>query len=80
MGGTESPYKIGSPEPTREQRMTTFLGIDLGSTSIKGGLLDLERRLRGHHSPAPFPDPVPGHPPSHFEIDPQAIVRKHVRC
>ncbi len=54
--------------------MTTFLGIDLGSTTIKGAMLDLERRSVETVRMRPFPGPIPGRPPSHFEIDPQAVV------
>jgi sugar (pentulose or hexulose) kinase len=55
--------------------MTAFLGIDLGSTSIKGASLDLDRGSLGPAVVQPFPEPVTGLPPSHFEVDPRAVVK-----
>ncbi len=50
------------------------LGLDVGSSSIKGGILDLETsEVRGVVKEA-FPDPIAGLPAGHFEIDPDAVV------
>ncbi len=50
------------------------LGLDLGSSSIKGAVLDLESLAVSHVQSEPFPSPVKGLPPSWFEIDPVAVV------
>jgi sugar (pentulose or hexulose) kinase len=51
-----------------------YLAIDLGSSFIKGAVLDLGARSFAHVRRAPFPAPVAGLPPLHFEIDPRQIV------
>ena len=40
------------------------LGLDVGSSSIKGAVLDLERRAVGAVVSEPFPAPVAGLPPA----------------
>ncbi len=40
----------------------TFLGIDLGTTFIKGAVLDLDRLRLGHIQRVPFPAPLGGLP------------------
>lgn len=49
------------------------LGIDVGSTSIKGAVLDLERRRIGEPVSRPFPPPLSGLPAGWVEIDPDAV-------
>ncbi len=51
-----------------------YLAIDLGSSFIKGAVLDLDARSFAHVHRAPFPTPIAGLPPLHFEIDPRQIV------
>ncbi len=51
-----------------------YLAIDLGSSFIKGAVLDLDARSFAHVRRAPFPAPIAGLPPLHFEIDPRQIV------
>lgn len=51
-----------------------FLGIDLGSTSIKAAVLDLEHKRIGTMLRRPFPDPIPALPRLHFEVDPAQIL------
>jgi sugar (pentulose or hexulose) kinase len=51
-----------------------IVGVDIGSTSIKGALLDLDSGTITHIAREPFPDPVPGLPTHHFEVDPQQVV------
>jgi sugar (pentulose or hexulose) kinase len=51
-----------------------FIGIDLGTTFIKGAVLDLDARAVGHVLRRPFPAPLPDLPPARFEIDPRAVV------
>lgn len=49
------------------------LGIDIGSTSIKGAVLDLEQGTLGSPVSVPFPMPVSGLPEGWIEIDPFAV-------
>jgi len=49
------------------------LGLDIGSSSIKGAALDLERGTIGAIVTRPFPAPLPGLPPEWFEVAPDAI-------
>jgi sugar (pentulose or hexulose) kinase len=51
-----------------------FIAIDLGSSFIKGAVLDLDTRSFAHARRQPFPAPIIGLPPLHFEIDPRQIV------
>jgi sugar (pentulose or hexulose) kinase len=51
-----------------------YLAIDLGSSFIKGAVLDLNARSFAHVHRMPFPAPIAGLPPLHFEIDPGQIV------
>jgi xylulokinase len=51
-----------------------YLAIDLGSTFIKGAVLDLDARTFAHVRRVPFPAPVGGLPPLHYEVDPRQIV------
>ncbi|HQX11413.1 MAG TPA: FGGY family carbohydrate kinase [Thermoflexales bacterium] len=50
------------------------IGIDLGTTSIKGAVLNLDTRALEHVTRQPFPDRVAGLPRLHYEVDPQAVV------
>jgi sugar (pentulose or hexulose) kinase len=51
-----------------------YLAIDLGSTFFKGAVLDLDARSFAHVRRAPFPAPIAGLPPLHYEINPRQIV------
>ena len=51
-----------------------YLAIDLGSSFLKGAVLDLDARAFTHVRRVPFPEPIAGLPPLHFEIDPRQIV------
>ncbi|MEO7910274.1 MAG: FGGY family carbohydrate kinase [Roseiflexaceae bacterium] len=51
-----------------------YLAIDLGSSFIKGAVLDLDARSFAHVRRQPFPAPITGLPPLHFELDPHQIV------
>lgn len=51
-----------------------FLAIDLGTSFLKGAVLDLETAQISHISRTPFPAAVPGLPPRHVEVEPAAIV------
>ena len=54
--------------------MNSYLALDLGTSFIKGAILDLDAlRLRAVQR-VPFPDPLPGLPPRFCEIDPTAVV------
>jgi sugar (pentulose or hexulose) kinase len=52
----------------------SFLGIDLGTTYIKGAVLDLEARRLEHVRRAPFPPPLPNPNSLFCEVDPDAIL------
>ena len=52
-----------------------LLGIDLGSSFIKGGVLDLDTHRIQSVERFPFPDPLPGHPPTFREFDPDTVIR-----
>jgi sugar (pentulose or hexulose) kinase len=51
-----------------------YIAIDLGSSFIKGAVLDLGARSFAHVRRAPFPAPIPGLPALHFEVDALQIV------
>ncbi len=51
-----------------------FIAVDLGTSHIKGAVIDAERMSLAHISRVPFPGAVPGLPPLFFEIDPGQIV------
>lgn len=50
------------------------LGLDIGSTTIKGAVLDLQRREVRSIIKKAFPQPLRGLPAGHFEVDPNAIL------
>lgn len=52
----------------------SYLAIDLGTTFIKGAVLDLERRQHAHVRRQPFPTAVANLPQFCHEVDPLAIV------
>lgn len=51
-----------------------YIGVDIGSSFIKGAVLDVARIDIQHVSRRPFPEPIAGLPSLHFEIDPRAVV------
>jgi sugar (pentulose or hexulose) kinase len=51
-----------------------YLAIDLGSSFLKGAVLDLDTRACTHVRRVPFPAPIAGLPPLHFEVDPHQVV------
>ncbi len=53
----------------------TILAIDIGSSTIKGGVVDPASTSIGPLVRAPFPEPAPGLPAGHFEVDPATIVQ-----
>lgn len=53
--------------------MTNALGIDIGSSSIKGAVLDLSHAKVRTPVSRPFPAPLSGLPTGWIEIDPQAV-------
>ncbi|MBX3443330.1 MAG: hypothetical protein KF774_13070 [Planctomyces sp.] len=55
--------------------MTLFLGVDVGSSSIKAATLDPEAGTIGPIRSRPFPDPQAG-PPLHFEIEPAQVAAR----
>jgi sugar (pentulose or hexulose) kinase len=51
-----------------------FIGLDIGSSSIKGAVLDLDNLTVGKTAHVNCPHPIAGLPPRHFELDPVAVV------
>ena len=51
-----------------------FIGIDLGTSFIKGAVLDLEARQPKHVQRLPFPQQLLGGNPLFCEFEPQAIL------
>lgn len=61
----------------------SFLGIDLGTSFIKGAVLNLERRQLEHVIRIPFPEPVATGDPLRCEFEPEAVLaafRKLMDC
>ena len=54
--------------------MSRFLGIDLGTTFLKGAVLDPDGPALSHVRRVPFPAPVAGLPVGHCEVDPAAVL------
>jgi sugar (pentulose or hexulose) kinase len=52
----------------------TFLGLDIGTSFIKGAVLDLDTIQVKHVQRIPFPEFLPGLPKLHREVDPYRIV------
>lgn len=51
-----------------------FIGIDLGTSFIKGAVLDLDAMAIRHVERLPFPEPIRGLDPAFREFDPAEIV------
>lgn len=52
----------------------TFLALDLGTTFIKGALLDLDSLQMSNIRRLPFPGPLAGLPTYFYEVDPMRVV------
>jgi sugar (pentulose or hexulose) kinase len=52
-----------------------YLALDLGTSFLKGAVLELESASISHVARTPFPMNLPGLPPRHVEVDPAAIVQ-----
>lgn len=52
-----------------------MLGIDLGTSYIKGGILGLDDHSISHVTRRTFPPPQPGLPPHHHEVDPATVIQ-----
>lgn len=52
----------------------SFIGIDIGTSFIKGALLDLDALSMSHIRRVPFPEPLTGLPPLYREYDPDAVL------
>jgi sugar (pentulose or hexulose) kinase len=51
-----------------------LIGIDIGTTFIKGAVLDPDSLALEHTRRIPFPEALPGLPPLYREYDPQVIL------
>ena len=54
------------------------LGLDIGSSSIKGAVLDLETSRVSNIVRESFPDPVAGMPSGFHEVSPEEIFTRAV--
>jgi sugar (pentulose or hexulose) kinase len=52
----------------------SFVALDLGTSFIKGAVLDLDALRLCNIQRIPFPDPLPNQSSSLCEIDPRAVV------
>jgi sugar (pentulose or hexulose) kinase len=52
----------------------SFLGIDLGTSFLKGAVLDVDRRKLDQVKREPFPEPISNGDPLRREFDPNAIL------
>lgn len=55
------------------------LGLDIGSSSIKGAIVELGTGSVHSIVKEPFPDPLPGLPTGWYEIDPLEVARRTQR-
>jgi sugar (pentulose or hexulose) kinase len=53
----------------------SFIGIDLGTSFIKGAVLDLDTFRLKQIQRVPFPDPIPGLPALYREFDPDKVLQ-----
>jgi sugar (pentulose or hexulose) kinase len=51
-----------------------FLALDIGSSFIKGAVLDAEKLTIEHVTRLPSPEPIAGLPAGYFEIDPRLVM------
>lgn len=51
-----------------------LIGLDIGTSFIKGAVLDLDRLRLLHVRRVPFPEAIPGLPPLYREFDPRHII------
>jgi sugar (pentulose or hexulose) kinase len=51
-----------------------FIGLDLGTSFLKGAVLDADSHCISHVQRTPFPTPIAGLPPYRHEIDPVMVV------
>jgi len=51
-----------------------FIGVDIGSSSVKAAVLDLQRLRIEDVVQIPCPEPISGLPPRQFELDPLSVV------
>ncbi len=52
----------------------SFIGIDIGTSFIKGAVLDVDALSINHIRRIAFPDPLPDLPPLYKEYDPYAVL------
>ena len=54
--------------------MADYFGIDVGTSFIKGAVIDVDSRQLRHTERVPFPPFLGGAPPPHREVDPNAVT------
>lgn len=53
----------------------SFLALDLGTSFIKGAVVDVDTLTIQHIQRVPFPDPIPNQPALFCEIDPYQVIQ-----
>ncbi len=76
---SDSRFQIGDDQSDICYLMSDFcqmkiIGIDLGSTSIKGGVLNTATAQIEHVARRSFPAPIGNLPRGHFEVEPQRVI------
>lgn len=56
--------------------MAIFFGLDIGTSFLKAAALDLDSLKLLHTERVPFPDFIPGLPPTHREVDPLEVFTR----
>ncbi|MCA9012112.1 MAG: hypothetical protein KDB01_20310 [Planctomycetaceae bacterium] len=56
--------------------MYRIIGLDIGSSTIKAGILDLDSGAVTDLTREAFPERIAGLPSHHFEVDPDEVVRR----
>ena len=56
--------------------MYRIIGVDIGSSTIKAAILDLDSGAVTHLTREAFPDRIAGLPPHHYEVDHDEVVRR----
>lgn len=67
------PVELSSESNMIQPGLST-IALDIGSTSIKGALIEAETGRLSQFTKRPFPDPVSNLPTGHVEIAPDAVV------
>ena len=67
---------VGDHTYEKGEAIMSFIGIDIGTSFIKGAVLNTDALSISHIRRIPFPDPLPGLPPLYKEYDPHTVLRR----